>query len=547
MLCYRNPTKLAQMFKHTAVSELQKLMQDDFLYDESEIAQYIGKTNGPSVKGVIMASTAEQLSQIIDIANRYKQALYPLSTGKNWGLGGKRPCQAEAIILDLSKMNKIREVNLRYGYAVIEPGVTQGQLYEHLTAIDAPYLINTTGSGWASSLLGNSLERGDGYYDLRADDILGMEVLLGNGKRFKTGFGHYANQQTEYLYPHGLGPDLRGLFFQSNFGVILNAGFRLMPRKPVHGIVVCKLNKESKLSDFLDSIFDLKKEGVWNTEIHIADIMRSKTTALPLLFDFYLQEGLDKNEARIAAEDTFNAEVKNSWSALGAMAGTKKELSAKMHTIRKRMAGYGKVMLFTKEKWQSLHRVSKGLGFLASMKRKEAMLYSVEPLIGVIEGRPTNAALKSIHWNVSYPVASFEELEKSNAGLKFVLPLFPFDGRRIPPMIEATRRIFDQFGFSCAITLNTFTEQSLGGVINIGFDRRVHGKAQKAIEAVRAVCIYYQSEGIICYRHGIDTMDIGLSSDDSFWQSVAELKKVLDPNAIISPGRYNLVLREQST
>jgi 4-cresol dehydrogenase (hydroxylating) len=32
-----------------------------------------------------------------------------------------------------------------------------------------------------------------------------------------------------------------------------------------------------------------------------------------------------------------------------------------------------------------------------------------------------------------------------------------------------------------------------------------------------------------------------VSEDDSFWRTVRDLKKALDPNNIIAPGRYNLI------
>ena len=51
----------------------------------------------------------------------------------------------------------------------------------------------------------------------------------------------------------------------------------------------------------------------------------------------------------------------------------------------------------------------------------------------------------------------------------------------------------------------------------------------------------YMEQGYPPYRVGIDSMHHVVKEDDPFWQTVRDLKQVLDPNHIIAPGRYNLV------
>ncbi|MBC8673820.1 FAD-binding protein [Aeromonas hydrophila] len=61
----------------------------------------------------------------------------------------------------MAGLNNIRDINLEQGYAVIEPGVSQGQLATKLAG--EQWMINLTASSAHSSLLGNSLDRGWGY------------------------------------------------------------------------------------------------------------------------------------------------------------------------------------------------------------------------------------------------------------------------------------------------------------------------------------------------------------------------------------------------
>ena len=59
--------------------------------------------------------------------------VYPISSGKNWGYGSRARC-ATRVLLDLGRMNRILDFNEELAYVTIEPGVTQRQLYDFLSA-----------------------------------------------------------------------------------------------------------------------------------------------------------------------------------------------------------------------------------------------------------------------------------------------------------------------------------------------------------------------------------------------------------------------------
>ena len=63
------------------------------------------------------------MQEIVRIANEYGIPLSPISTGKNNGYGGAAPRLSGAVVVDTGeRMNKIIEVNEKYGYALLEPG-----------------------------------------------------------------------------------------------------------------------------------------------------------------------------------------------------------------------------------------------------------------------------------------------------------------------------------------------------------------------------------------------------------------------------------------
>ena len=76
---------------------------------------------------VVMPSTAEEVQQIVRLANKERVPLVPFATGQSVG-GLTIPQVDGAVIVDLKRMNKILDVDEEGMYMVIEPGVTFGHL-----------------------------------------------------------------------------------------------------------------------------------------------------------------------------------------------------------------------------------------------------------------------------------------------------------------------------------------------------------------------------------------------------------------------------------
>jgi len=128
--------------------------------DQETIERYSRCTlpEGTTPAGVLYPSTTVEIQAIVTIARQAGVSLYPISRGKNWGYGDACAVTHGQVVLDLSGMNRIREVNQDLAYAVIEPGVTQKQLFDHLQEQGIPLWFDCTGSGPEASIVGNTLE-----------------------------------------------------------------------------------------------------------------------------------------------------------------------------------------------------------------------------------------------------------------------------------------------------------------------------------------------------------------------------------------------------
>src|ERR1700754_1806935 len=134
-----------------------------------------------------MVSTIDlrDVREAIREAVAHNRTIYPVSTGRNWGMGSAIPIASGCTVVDLSGMRRIRTLDIIAGYAVIEPGVTQGQLAGALE--QTPWIVNVTSSCADISFIGNKLERGYGALGPRTNDVLGIEIVLPNGDVVTTG------------------------------------------------------------------------------------------------------------------------------------------------------------------------------------------------------------------------------------------------------------------------------------------------------------------------------------------------------------------------
>lgn len=216
------------------------------------------QNNAPSV--VLYPGSPEDVQTIVAIANEFGLPLSPISTGQNNGYGGKSPRLKGAAVVDMGRrMNRILEVNEKFGYALVEPGVTYFDLANHLKATNSILMIDTPDLGWGS-IVGNTLERGVGYTPY-GDHFMwqtGLEVVLPTGRIMRTGMGAVPGSNTWQLFPYGFGPYPDGLFTQSNLGIVTKMGIGLMQRPPASMTYLVTFDREEDLGAVMDIMLPLR-------------------------------------------------------------------------------------------------------------------------------------------------------------------------------------------------------------------------------------------------------------------------------------------------
>ena len=456
---------------------------------------------------VLKPEDETQVAYIIQQANLHKIPLYPLSTGKNWGLGSKLPVVNGCALVDLSLMNKILEINPAQGYAVLEPGVTQGQLARHLAEHFPNLTFNLTGTFGETSVLGNTLDRGDGGAGPRIDDLIGVRGYLGNGKSFAVG-GHWGTggKDTQHVFRYAAGPDLVGLFTQSNYAITTQIIFRLM-RRPERRYVIWGEVTNSALEPFLEALDHLFAQKV---------VPRAT---------FNLGYANRFLQARTTLGDTSAlGEQANNWNFFLIIDGA--------HTI-------AEAMCKKTESEISQHCESTGHYLVDSHPvPSERVPDFLRPILQPLRGFPDYESIQTVYKLTGTLIPENPNdlnVDETAFGMKSYIAVVPPSFRSIS---QAARIIADiRLKSGMNIKPSFFGDGRSLTTIHFRNDDPDQVKAAEHVEL--EIWNKMTEAGYPPYRVSIEQMErLCVLKEDSF-EMVSQLKTVFDPNGILSPGRYS--------
>ncbi len=512
--------------------------------DATTLTHYAASTaaSGTRPAAVVWPHSLEQVIGVVRIAALHEVPIYPISTGKNWGYGDACAVGAGQVIVELSKMNRIMSVDPELAYAVIEPGVTQQQLSQHLRDNDYPLWMDCTGAGPDTSLLGNILERGFGHspYGNRLQHVAGMQIVLASGEVLETGFGHYPQAKAHYLFPYGIGPFLDGIFTQSNFGIVTRVGFWLMPKAACLNHFICKIGRHDTIAPVVDALRRLRLDGSLRSIVHIGNDLRllSGSMVFPRARAGALAALPDALRAQLRRESGLGA-----WTVSGALYGSVRQVAAARHALRAALRGLDvDTVILSDVKLKAGALMARMLGDSALGRSLRAKVALGEALFALNRGIPNGRFLAGAYWRrrtglpADFPIHANPAADR--CGLLWVSPVLPLRGADLLQLHALTEPIFRSHGFDMFVTFSMINERALGGVMTLAFDKDDPDEVARALSCYRALFACVMTHGYIPYRVGIGSMGDLDPEHDTYWRTVALLKAALDPLGIIAPGRY---------
>ncbi|MBM3172220.1 MAG: FAD-binding oxidoreductase, partial [Chloroflexi bacterium] len=201
----------------------------------------------------------EEVQQIVKLANRERVPIVPMGGGM--ALTGLVIPLKGGIVMDMKRMDKILEVNEKARYVVVEGGVPQGMLKEHLKKHHPDLRHSIPESPPITTIAANVVIHGQGrltqQYGFNSDMVNGLEVVLPTGEICKIG----SCAVSPYWFSKGPPmPDLSGLFlgWLGTTGIITKLGLKLYPRKKLKDMEIFVTDNGDLMPDIIYKITQLE-------------------------------------------------------------------------------------------------------------------------------------------------------------------------------------------------------------------------------------------------------------------------------------------------
>ena len=188
--------KICEMIKtdnHQAVLKAlrQVLREDEVILEPSAMAAFecdalTAKRETPLI--VVLPDSTEKIQAILRISKAFSVPIVPRGAGT--GLSGGATPRADAILMGLSKLNRVLDINADQQWIWVEPGITNLRVSE-VVKKHGLYYAPDPSSQIACSIGGNVAENAGGIhclkYGLTIHNVLEIECLDADGNRFIVG------------------------------------------------------------------------------------------------------------------------------------------------------------------------------------------------------------------------------------------------------------------------------------------------------------------------------------------------------------------------
>lgn len=252
------------MIDKTLIERLRSIVGDEYVIwgsDDLILYEYDGSIDRSSPGAVVLPGDADELAECVRAAYEHDAKIVPRGAGT--GLSGGAVPLHDSVVLPVTRLNKVLEVDVENRVAIVEPGLVNIQLSNAVAEYGLYYAPDPSSQG-ACTIGGNVAENAGGPHCLAlgvtTNHVLGIEVVLANGEKVWLG----STSRETYGY------DLRGAFIGSEgtLGIVTKVAVRLM-RKPE--AVLTMLAAFRSLDDASQAVSDIIGAGMVPSAIEMMD------------------------------------------------------------------------------------------------------------------------------------------------------------------------------------------------------------------------------------------------------------------------------------
>lgn len=237
------------------ITRLRETLPQDAVLDDPDVtASYAHdmasfcEAGIPAV--VVLPRTVEQVQHVMRTATALRVPVVP--QGARTGLSGAANASDGCVVLSLTRMDRILEINPVDRIAVVEPGVVNATLSRAVLEHGLYYPPDP--SSWELCTIGGNIGTASGglccvKYGVTAEYVLGLEVVLADGRLLSTG---------RRTVKGVAGYDLTRLFVGSegSLGIVVRAVLALRPKPPQQLVVAAEFASARTACDAVVQIME---------------------------------------------------------------------------------------------------------------------------------------------------------------------------------------------------------------------------------------------------------------------------------------------------
>lgn len=244
-----------------------------------ECDAYTIEKNAPDV--VVFPTSTQQVARIVRLCNEYGVPFLPRGAGTSLA-GGCLPVGG-GVMIALTRMKRIVEVNYRDRYAVVEPGVVNLALTNHLRPHGFHFAPDPSSQG-ACTVGGNVATNSGGPHTLKygvtVNHVLGLEIVLPDGRVVQTGGPAEDNP----------GYDLTGVLVGSEgtFGIATKVWVRITRNPEAYRTLLAVFET---VDDATNTISEIIGAGIVPAALEMLDALILQAVEAAFHFGFPLDAG----------------------------------------------------------------------------------------------------------------------------------------------------------------------------------------------------------------------------------------------------------------
>jgi len=482
--------------KEKVLAELEKIVGTEHVSSARvELYMYCQDmtTNEPGWPDfVVMPDSVEEVQEVLRLANRERIAVIPYTGGSN--VGGLTIPLKGGIVLDLRRMNRLIELNEEDRYIIVEPGFNFGDLRRLLDKKYPHLWYSFARCPSSSSIMANALLWGMGYnlnaMGTNTDMVSGMEVVLPTGEVVKIG----SCSVSPYWSNRAPLPDLCGLFFgwEGTTGVVTKIALQLWPRQPLHQNKLLTITGIRPTCTFLRKLGQTGVCEFLGLPFDIAQASENKTTWLERNKNKDVFVSVLQKEERASATYDRPPGPDMFMATLSLHADTEDELKVKKALIDVVIKEELKDTQFSERPWEWTD-----LSYL-----------------------PIKSGTQRI------------------GGLTWIGTMGPIS--QWAKAVEKLLPVFDKYRLIREVALTGFRGGHYGMIRSVaGFNRSDPDEVERVRKCMREVAIVVLDCGFIPYKAPYWVVEEMMRRGDPNWvELLGRVKRMLDPNNIMNPGRY---------